>query len=239
MPGLPLKGWWEREEIDWIKDLEASFPVIREELEALREQRGFQPYRSPAYANKNQPEDKIGSLGTDSGEWNVFYLYLHDIPFEDNLKKVPRTVEILNKVIPRNYHHCFFSAVTPDTHITPHNGPTGKKLRVHLPLVGTEGAKMRVGDETRELEQGKCIIFDDSFNHEAWHHGPLTRINLIIDFWHPGLSDAEVKFFSLILKAKLKGEKFLAERFDNQDQLYSIIEKTKDQIKSNDSWWIS
>ena len=92
MPGLPLKGWWEREEIEWISKLEANFDVIRDELVALRGQKGFQPYRSPAYANKNIPDDKIGSLGTDAGNWNVFYLYLHDIPFVDNLEKVPKTV---------------------------------------------------------------------------------------------------------------------------------------------------
>lgn len=98
---------------------------------------------------------------------------------------------------------------------------------------------MRVGDETVQLEEGKAIIFDDSFNHEAWHNGDQTRINLIVDFWHPCLTDAEVKFFSILLKAKLKGEKFLSEKVDNQDHLYAIIEKTKDLIKSNDSWWIS
>ena len=154
-------------------------------------------------------------MGTDKGAWNVFYLFLHDIQFKDNCEKVPKTIEILKKIIPRNYFHAFFSAMIPNTHITPHNGPTGKKLRVHLPLVGTKGARMRVGDETRYLEEGKCIIFDDSFNHEAWHDGEQTRINLILDFWHPSLTDAEVKFFSMILKAKLKGEKFLSEKFDN------------------------
>jgi aspartate beta-hydroxylase len=125
----------------------------------------------------------------------VFYLYLHDIPFTENCAKVPKTIEILKECVPRDYHHCFFSAVTPGTHITPHNGPTGKKLRVHLPILGTKGARMRVGDETRELEEGKCIIFDDSFNHEAWYDGDQTRINLIVDFWHPDLTDPEVKFF--------------------------------------------
>ena len=83
---------------------------------------------------------------------------------------------------------------------------------------------MRVGDEERTLEQGKAIIFDDSFNHEAWYDGKETRINLIIDFWHPNLTDAEVKFFSMILKAKLKGEKFYSDKFQNQDHLYAIIE---------------
>ena len=161
------------------------------------------------------PEDGIGTVGTDSGEWNVFYLYLHDIPFTQNLEKVPKTIEILKKLVPRNYFHAFFSAVTPGTHISAHNGPTGKKLRLHLPIIGTEGATMRVGDETRKCKEGEAFIFDDSFNHEAWHNGEQTRINLIVDFWHPELTDAEVKFFSILLKAKLKGEKFVAEKFEN------------------------
>lgn len=167
---------------------------------ALRSSKGFQPYRSPAYASKNIPEDKIGSLGTDAGDWNVFYLYLHDMKFDENCAKIPKTIEILDRLVPRTYRHCFFSAVTPGTHITAHNGPTGKKMRVHLPIIGVEGARMRVGDDTKMLEEGKCIIFDDSFNHEAWHDGSETRINLILDIWHPELSDAEVKFFSMLTK---------------------------------------
>ena len=74
---------------------------------------------------------------------------------------------------------------------------------------------MRVGDDTVDLEQDKAIIFDDSFNHEAWNDGEVTRINLIMDFWHPELSDDEVKFFSMLLKSKLKGDKFYAQKFDN------------------------
>ena len=169
----------------------------------------------------------------------MFYLFLHDIKFEENCAKVPRTIEILREVIPRNYFHCFFSALTPGSHITPHNGPTGKKLRVHLPLLATEGARMRVGDEVKELVQDECIIFDDSFNHEAWYDGTGTRINLILDFWHPELTDDEVKFFSMLLKSKLKGDKIISEKISNDDHLYAIIDKTKDILKSNDDWWVN
>lgn len=76
---------------------------------------------------------------------------------------------------------------------------------------------MRVGDETREPEEGKCHIFDDSFNHEAWHDGDKTRIVLILDIWHPDLTDAEVKFFNLISKAKLKWEKYASEQANYED----------------------
>lgn len=98
---------------------------------------------------------------------------------------------------------------------------------------------MRVGDETKVLEQDKCIIFDDSFNHEAWYDGTQTRINLIVDFWHPELTDEEVKFFSMLLKSKLKGERIISAKQDNDDHLYSIIQKTKGILKSNDDWWVN
>ena len=63
---------------------------------------------------------------------------------------------------------------------------------------------MRDGDETKELKEGYPILFDDSFNHEAWHNGDKTRINLILDFWHPELTDGEVKFFKMLQQARLK-----------------------------------
>lgn len=54
---------------------------------------------------------------------------LHDMKFDKNCEKVPKTMELIEKYIPRNYHHCFFSAVTKGTHIIKHHGPTNKKLR--------------------------------------------------------------------------------------------------------------
>ena len=62
---------------------------------------------------------------------------------------------------------------------------------------------------------------------------------MILDFWHPELSDDEVKFFSMLLKSKLKCERLLSEQIQNEDHLYSIIEKTKDILKSNDDWWVT
>jgi hypothetical protein len=41
VPGLPLKGWWERGEIPWIAKLESYAPIIREELLSLRDKHGF------------------------------------------------------------------------------------------------------------------------------------------------------------------------------------------------------
>ena len=46
----------------------------------------------------------------------------------------------------------------------------------------------------RNWTEGKFIIFDDSFEHEVfWTEGVQTgfRLILIVDFWHPELTDKE------------------------------------------------
>lgn len=133
----------------------------------------------------------------------MYYLFLHDLKFNKNCDQCPKTVEIIEKYIPRHYNHAFFSAMNPDTHILKHHGPTNKKLRFHLPILGVPGSRLRVADETKHLEEGKAYVFDDSFEHEAWHEGDATRMILIVDFWHPDLTDEEVKFLSLISKVML------------------------------------
>ena len=135
VPGISIKGWWEREDFSWVKQLEANFEIIREELMELRSQDGFQPYRGPSWAGKIKPDDEIGSKSNENGDWNVFYLFLHNMKFDDNCSKVPKTVEIIQKVVPRQYYHAFFSALTPGAHVLDHNGPTNRKLRLHLPLI--------------------------------------------------------------------------------------------------------
>ena len=35
------KAWWEREEFEWVQELESNFDIIKEELETLRSEKGF------------------------------------------------------------------------------------------------------------------------------------------------------------------------------------------------------
>jgi len=128
------------------------------------------------------------------GMWNVYYIYLHNMKFEDNRKKIPKTVEAINR-IPNVYNHAFFSALNPNSHIPPHHGPTNKKLRLWMPLLDMKGTTLTAGNIPKQVEDAKVFVFDDSFLHEAYHAGKTTRITLIIDIWHPDLSKEEIKFF--------------------------------------------
>jgi aspartate beta-hydroxylase len=51
-----------------------------------------------------------------------------------------------------------------------------------------EGSGIRVGDSTRRWVEGEVVVFDDSFEHEAWNDGPGPRIVLVLDIWHPELN---------------------------------------------------
>ena len=91
-----------------------------------------------------------------------------------------------------------FSKLTPSTHIKAHTGSCNVRLRYHLGIDVPEPdlVKIRVGDEKRSWIQDKCIIFDDSFEHEVFHDGSKDRITLIVDLWHPELSSEDIKILS-------------------------------------------
>jgi len=79
------------------------------------------------------------------------------------------------------------SRVDPGSHIMPHCGPTNALLRVHFPLTIPPGVSIRVADQVMTWEEGKCLVFDDSFEHEVRHDGTTDRVVLILDTLHPDL----------------------------------------------------
>ena len=84
-----------------------------------------------------------------------------------------------------------YSVLRPGTHILPHRGVTNTRLVTHLPLIVPPDCALRVGGETHVWEEGRCITFDDTFEHEAWNRSGRDRVVLILDSWNPDLSEAE------------------------------------------------
>jgi aspartate beta-hydroxylase len=68
---------------------------------------------------------------------------------------------------------------------------TNTRLVTHLPLIVPKDFALRVGGETHVWEEGRCVTFDDKFEHEAWTNSSETRVVLIVDSWNPDLSEAE------------------------------------------------
>ncbi len=69
----------------------------------------------------------------------------------------------------------YVSRMRPGTHIAAHRGPTNLRLRCHLGI-RSPTATAPSGSTTRRgaWQEGKCLVFDDSFEHEAWNHTDRT-----------------------------------------------------------------
>ena len=47
---------------------------------------------------------------------------------------------------------------------------------------------IRIGDQVRAWEEGKCLVFDDAYEHEVWNRTEEERVLLLVDFWHVSFS---------------------------------------------------
>lgn len=79
-----------------------------------------------------------------------------------------------------------FSVFGPGTELSPHTGVTRAVLRVLLPLRIPDGdCGMTVAGQTIQLSEGRCVVFDDYFEHSAWNRTAENRIVLFLDIDRP------------------------------------------------------
>lgn len=201
-PYLAQRQFFEREEFDWVPAIEAAAPAIREELLALIETSvDFRPYVED---HPDRPQRQFHHLNNDSS-WTALYLWRDGELVREVAERCPRTVEALAAVplsrIGRRTPAALFSRLEAGAHIPPHSGMLNCRLICHLPLIVPPGCWLRVGNETREWEEGKLLIFDDSIEHEAKNESGELRIILLFDIWRPELADAERQAISAIFDA--------------------------------------
>lgn len=177
---MKASAWHIPHSYDWVKKLEDGFTDIRDEALSI-----FSNDLMSAHPQNNE-------LAKD-GNWKTFFFYKNGVSFNDNLKACPKTAAIINEITgTERAGRVYFSAMTPGTHVEPHCGPHNYKLRCHLGLVTSPLATIRVENVTKSWEDGKCIVFDDSFEHEVWNKSNITRIVLIVDVWNPVLTKDEI-----------------------------------------------
>jgi aspartate beta-hydroxylase len=193
-PDLPTTPFFSRELFDWYAGLEHNTDVIREELLAvLQAEQGLEPFLklpSPEIIPKY-----LGSGPQGAPAWDAFFFYRHGVRYEDNCARCPRTAAIIDALpLARIRSHApeiCFSVLAPGTHILPHHGVTNARVVTHLPLIVPEACALRAGGEEHVWQEGRCVTFDDTFEHEAWNRSGQTRVVLIVDSWNPHLTAIE------------------------------------------------
>lgn len=201
-PYLAQRQFFEREEFEWVSEFEAATPAIRDELaELIGSDTEFQPYVED---HPDRPARDFHGLNNNQA-WTALYLWKHGNLVSEVADRCPATMRALENVplsrIGERTPSVFFSRLEPGAHIPPHTGMLNSRLICHLPLIVPSGCWLRVGNETREWDEGKLLIFDDSIEHEAKNPSAELRIVLIFDIWRPELSPAERDGISAIFNA--------------------------------------
>jgi ornithine lipid ester-linked acyl 2-hydroxylase len=164
--------------LGWVAALEAAWPEIRQEAQRVLAQKELIPNIEAL-----SPEQE--SLSKGEG-WKTFCLYLFGVRVEANCCVTPRTVQIL-KDIP-GLRSAVFSILGAGKTLPPHRGLYRGLLRYQLALKIPSPASLcgiRVGNEIREWEEGKSLLFDDTFEHEVWNRSTEDRMVLYLDIVRP------------------------------------------------------
>ncbi|TKC98582.1 aspartyl/asparaginyl beta-hydroxylase domain-containing protein [Polyangium fumosum] len=191
-PGLPSKAWYAPASYEktgrLTRALEEAFPSIRHELKALQgRSEPWAPYIDGEYALA-----KFHPLQQDA--WASFTLRHDGQMIEATREFCPATYAVLEEIEPylTSTGEAFFSTLRPGVSLPPHHDDSNLKLTVHLGLDIPPDCGIKVGIETRTWQEGQCLMFDDTFLHEAWNHSDRTRTCLLLDVWHPELTPQEI-----------------------------------------------
>jgi len=167
--------FYSSKEFEQLLFLEESFLLIKNELlELISKNQDTWLNTFPSYVNS-----------VEKNAWQVFTFSFFQMKNTTNEGICPQTASIINKI--PGLISCDFSRLKKQTHILPHKGYSKMILRCHLPLIipNREACGIKVGEETKYWEEGKLLIFDDSYEHEAWNTGDKDRFVLMFDIPNP------------------------------------------------------
>lgn len=206
VPGLPQIQFYDPADFAWVPAVEAMADAIRGELKDWLAGgiEGFRPYIQTE-ANRARVDDNDLR---DSSDWSALFLSENGRLFDDVIARCPAAWQAVQAApLPRiaNSPTVMFSLLRPGARIAPHTGTHNARLICHLPLIVPPGCRFRVGNEVREWEEGKLLIFDDSIEHEAWNDSKEDRVVLIFDIWRPELSEREQQEVAALFLGALDG----------------------------------
>lgn len=162
----------------WVAGIEGNWSTIRSELDSVLARRSELP-------NVQDITVDARAITKDAG-WKIFLLVAYGIKSVPNIELCPETWRIVQGI--PGLKTAMFSIFEPGKRLPPHRGPYNGVLRLHLGLlVPRHGGNLgiRIGSETRNWEEGRVLIFDDAYEHEAWNETGEPRVVLFVDFEKP------------------------------------------------------
>jgi hypothetical protein len=118
--------------------------------------------------------------------WQAVYLYRDGRINEQGRPAAPTATRIIEQeavdtgvICPLLESH--LSTLLPGSAIKPHCDLWNFSINLHFAIDIPQGAAITVAGDTRVWEEGRCLLFDYSFEHEAWNNGTRPRTCLLAD----------------------------------------------------------
>jgi aspartate beta-hydroxylase len=163
----------------------AAWPVLRDEALAV----GHRLDDVPRF-HEIMPEQASISAN-DGRDWRMYILKAYGVERKPRMAACPRLAALVRET--PEVLSASFSFLGPRKHIPPHRGPMRGILRFYLmlsmPLLadGSPAAVLKVADVEHRLGDGQYLLWDDTYEHEAWNASDAVRIVLSLDVWRPGM----------------------------------------------------
>lgn len=175
---VPNSPYFEPDLFDWARELEENYPAIRKEVDGVLGQLD----KIPSFHEISTDQKSI----TQDEKWKTYFLFGFGYKVEENCERCPVTTKLIEKI--PGMKTAFFSILTPGKHIPEHRGLYKGFIRYHLGVKVPQPNSLcgiKVDGEIRHWEEGKSLIFDDTYLHEAWNKSDDIRVVLFMDILRP------------------------------------------------------
>ncbi|HKK47204.1 MAG TPA: aspartyl/asparaginyl beta-hydroxylase domain-containing protein [Balneolaceae bacterium] len=175
---VPTTPFLDPTEFPWTRRLEDNWKVIRDELDEILKNKDA----IPNFQDISEDQKAL----TEDNNWKTYFLYGFGYKAEQNCARCPKTTKLVESV--PGMTTAFFSILEPGKHIPHHRGVYKGFMRYHLGLLvpePKEQCRIRVEDTYAHWEEGKGIMFDDTYDHEVWNDTNGIRVVLFMDVIRP------------------------------------------------------
>ena len=187
MPGISQRAWHDPyaypEIAPIVAALEARHDAIKAEVRSIWEARAAAFGTYEHYLVQND-------------DWKALYLFRKGALVTASARLVPVTFDIVDRHAVQTGTLCpllesHFSTLLPGAKIPPHCDLWNFSINLHFAVDIPPGCAIKVSGEERHWVEGRCLLFDYSFLHEAGNLGERPRTCLLLDLWHPEVTVPE------------------------------------------------
>lgn len=173
------KHYFNSNDFNSAKILENNFEIIKKEA--------LNVYNKKNTLNmKDIANTFFDSIDDVPNQWKIYVIKWYDEIHSNALVNCPETSKLISQL--DDVHIAMFSILEPGKIIIPHKGPSTSCLRLHLGLKipsDKSNCFIKVNDDDFYWEEGKTMIFDDTFVHSVYNNTNETRIVLFVDIERP------------------------------------------------------